>query len=100
MPSSDRWPRILTPCCFCFQGQLVTADLDQLLQVDLQPSSCMQARQEVWERISLDTRSWFAWPPSGRPRQQDGGAFRALVSCHPKACCEGARNVKPCWCTG
>ena len=33
--------------------------------------------------MSLNGRSWFAWPSSGRVREQDGAAFKQPVSLHP-----------------
>ena len=47
----------------------------------------MQARQEAWDSMSLNGRSWFAWPSSGRPREQDGAAFQAPVRVTSKLPC-------------
>ena len=55
----------------------------------------MQARQEAWDSMSLNGRSWFAWPSSGRVREQDGAAFKQPVSLHWAAVSMQADNRMP-----
>ncbi len=39
----------------------------------------MQARQEAWDGMSTNGRTWFAWPASGRVREQDSAEFEKPV---------------------